>query len=70
MLADGEAWATLYILDRDIKSNVYPVVVRALQVNPIYPDRLDNAHDILRAVSADDAMKQALMHFKEVWENT
>lgn len=66
-VADGQAWATLYTLDNQLKSNVYPVVVRAQQVNPIYPESYANAPDILRAVSADDAIKQALQHFKEAW---
>ncbi len=67
LVSDGTAWATLYTLDNQLKSNVYPVVVRALQVNPIYPDSYSNASDILRAVSADDAMKQAVQHFQEAW---
>lgn len=65
MVSDGQAWATLYTLDNQLKSNVYPVVVRAQQVNPIYPDTYAAAPDVLRAVSADDAIKQAVQHFRE-----
>ncbi len=65
--ADGQAWATLYRLNVTQKSNVYPVVFRQQQQNPIYPESDDNAHDVLRGVSADDAMNQALMKFQEAW---
>ncbi|MGB0909060.1 MAG: hypothetical protein ACPGYT_01760 [Nitrospirales bacterium] len=64
--ANGTAWSVLERLNVPIDSNVYPVVRRNLTQPPIYPSN-ESAYDVLRIVSADDAMKQALMHFHEVW---
>ena len=64
--ANGSAWSVLERLNVPVESNVYPVVRRDLTQPPIYPTD-ETAYDTLRAVSADDAMKQALMHFQEAW---
>ncbi len=64
--ANGSAWAVLERLNIPIQSNVYPVVRRDLTQPPIYPTDA-TAYDTLRVVSADDAMKQALMHLQEAW---
>ena len=65
--ANGSAWSVLERLNVPVDSNVYPVVRRDLTQPPIYPTD-ETAYDVLRIVSADDAMKQALMHFQEVWK--
>ena len=64
--ANGSAWSVLERLNVPIESNVYPVVRRDLTQPPIYPSS-ETAYETLRVVSADDAMKQALMHLEEVW---
>lgn len=64
--ANGSAWSVLERLNVPLASNVYPVVRRDLTQPPIYPTE-EAAYDTLRAVSAHDAMKQALMHFHEIW---
>ena len=66
--AQGTAWATLERLNVPLESNVYPVVRRAQLIAPIYPTE-DNSHDILRGVAADDALKQAFMHLREIWND-
>jgi len=64
--ANGSAWSVLERLNVPLESNVYPVVRRDVTQPPIYPTEA-TAYDTLRAVSAHDAMKQALMHFQEEW---
>ena len=64
--ANGSAWSVLERLNVPIESNVYPVVRRDLTQPPIYPSG-ETAYETLRVVSANDAMKQALMHLQEVW---
>ena len=63
---DGRAYATLYRLNVPTESNVYPVVVRARLFNPIYPQG-NNAHDTLRGIAADDAIKQSVMKLATEW---
>ena len=65
---EGNARATLERLDIPLGSNVYPVVRRAQLIAPIYPTE-EGAHDTLRIVAADDALKQAFMHLSEVWND-
>lgn len=62
----GRAYSTLYRLNVPTESNAYPVVVRARLFNPIFP-KGNNAHDVLRGIAADDAIKQSVMHLREVW---
>ena len=64
--ACGQAYANLYQLNVPLQSNVYPVVRRSGRVPPIYPTE-ENAHDTLRGVAGDEALKQALMHLKAAW---
>ena len=64
----GRAYATLYRLNVPTESNAYPVVVRAQLFNPIFPQG-NNAHDTLRGVAADDAIKQSVMHLKTEWND-
>ena len=64
--AKGQAWSILERLNVPVESNVYPVVRRSLLPMPIYPTE-ETAFDTLRGVAANDAMEQALMHFKEAW---
>lgn len=64
---DGQAYATLYRLDISLKTNTYPVVYRDQLTAPIFPQE-SVAYDVLRGVSSDDAIKQALMHFKIDWD--
>ena len=65
---DGYAWASLERLDVPLESNVYPVVRRNLEDPPVYPDREEDAHAVMRAVAGSDAVNQAVMHFKEAWD--
>ncbi len=64
----GRAYATLYRLNVPTESNVYPVVVRAQLFNPIYPQG-NNAHDTLRGIAADDAIKQSVMKLQTEWND-
>ncbi len=64
---EGNAWASLDRLDPPIESNEYPVVRRNLEDPPIYPETEADAHDVMRAVAAGDAIDQAVLHLKEVW---
>ena len=64
---DGNAWASLDRLDVPLESNVYPVVRRNLEDPPIYPEKEEDAHDVMRAVAGNDAVNQAVMHLKEAW---
>lgn len=64
---EGNAWASLDRLDPPIKSNEYPVVRRNLEDPPIYPEKEADAHDVMRAVAAGDAIDQAVLHLKEAW---
>ena len=66
--AHGRAYSTLYRLNVPTESNVYPVITRAQLFNPIYPKE-NNAHDVLRGIAGDDALKQAVMHLQEVWDD-
>ena len=66
--ADGQAWAVLNRLAVPLESNVYPVVFRAQTQPPIYPNSEGDAFETLRWVSGQDAIAQAVMHLKEVWE--
>lgn len=64
---EGNAWASLDRLDPPIESNEYPVVRRNLEDPPIYPEQEADAHDVMRAVAAGDAIDQAVLHLKEAW---
>ena len=64
---EGNAWASLERLDVPLESNVYPVVRRNLEDPPIYPEKEEDAHDVMRAVAGTDAVNQAVMHLKEAW---
>lgn len=64
---EGNAWASLERLDVPLESNVYPVVRRNLEDPPIYPEKEEEAHDVMRAVAGTDAVNQAVMHLKEAW---
>jgi hypothetical protein len=64
---EGQAWASLDRLDPPIESNEYPVVRRNLEDPPIYPEKEEEAHDVMRAVAAGDAVNQAVLHLKEAW---
>ena len=66
--ANGRAYSTLYRLNVPTDSNVYPVVVRARLFNPIYPQG-NNAHDTLRGIAGDDAIKQGVMHLRIMWKD-
>ena len=68
--AEGNAWASLDRLDPPIESNEYPVVRRNLEDPPIYPENEADAHDVMRAVAAGDAIDQAVMHLKEAWSRS
>lgn len=65
--SNGRAWSVLERLNVPIESNVYPVVRRDQTIAPIYPTE-EAAYDTLRGVSAADALRQALMHFIEAWD--
>lgn len=64
---EGQAYADLYRLNVPIESNTYPVIYRSQLVNPIFPSET-LAHDTLRGVAGDDAIKQAMMHFQQYWK--
>lgn len=64
---EGQAWASLDRLDPPIESNEYPVVRRNLEDPPIYPEKEEDGHDVMRAVAGGDAVNQAVLHLKEVW---
>lgn len=64
---EGNAWASLDRLDPPIESNEYPVVRRNLEDPPIYPEKEEDAHDVMRAVAGSDAVNQAVLHLKETW---
>jgi hypothetical protein len=68
LLSNGQSWASLERLDVPLKSNVFPVVRRNLEIPPIYPTSEDRAHDVMRAVASSDAIDQAVMHFRESWK--
>lgn len=64
---EGNAWASLERLDVPLESNVYPVVRRNVEDPAIYPEKEEDAHDVMRAVAGNDAVNQAVMHLKEAW---
>ncbi len=64
---EGNAWASLERLDVPLESNVYPVVRRNLEDPAIYPEKEEDAHDVMRAVAGNDAVNQAVMRLKEAW---
>ena len=64
--AEGQDWASLDRLNIPLESNLYPVIYRAQQTAPIYPEE-EGAHDALRGVAASEAMTKAIMHLKEAW---
>ncbi len=64
---EGNAWASLERLDVPLESNVYPVVRRNLEDPPIYPEKEEDAHDVMRAVAGNDAVNQAVLHLQEAW---
>lgn len=66
----GNAWASLDRLDVPLESNVYPVVRRNLEDPPIYPEKEEDAHDVMRAVAGGDAIDQAVLHLKEAWDRS
>lgn len=65
---DGQAWAVLERLAVPMESNVYPVVRRAQTQPPIYPNSEGDAFETLRWVSGQDAIDQAVMHFRQTWK--
>ena len=65
--ANGQSWASLERLFVPLKSRLYPVVRRNLEVPPIYPTSEAVAHDVMRAVASSEAIDQAVMHFQESW---
>lgn len=62
----GRAYATLYRLNVPTESNAYPVVVRSRLFNPIFPQG-NNAHDTLRGIAADDAIKKGVLELTIEW---
>lgn len=64
---DGQAWATLERLAVPLESNVYPVVRREQSQPPIYPKTEGDAFETLRYVASQDAIDQAVLHFKQAW---
>ena len=64
----GRAYATLYRLNVPTESNAYPVVVRSRLFNPIFPQG-NNAHDTLRGIAADDAIKNSVMKLATEWND-
>ena len=64
----GRAYSTLYRLNVATESNAYPVVTRSRLFNPIFP-KGNNAHDVLRGIAGDDAIKQSVLHLREAWED-
>ena len=64
---NGYAWASLDRLDVPLESNVYPVVRRNLEDPPVYPEKEEDAHDVMRAVAGHDAVNQAVMRLKAAW---
>ena len=64
---EGNAWASLERLDVPLESNVYPVVRRNLEDPAIYPEKEEDAHDVMRAVAGGDAVNQAVMRLQEAW---
>lgn len=66
--SEGTAYAELFRLNVPVESNVYPVVRRSLQFNPIFPDSEADAHDVMRGVAADDGMQEALSNLKTAWK--
>ena len=64
--SEGRAWATLDRLARGGKSNVFPVIRRSLRMEPIYPTE-EIAYDMLRGLTGDEALEQAVMHLQEAW---
>lgn len=65
---EGYAWASLDRLDVPLESNVYPVVRRNLEDPPIYPEKEEDARDVMRAVAGHDAVDQAVMRLKAAWD--
>ena len=61
--SSGQGFATLDRLAVPLESNIYPVVRGAQRQAPIYPEE-QHAHDVLRAVSTQNAIDQALLHLK------
>ena len=64
--SEGRAWATLDRLAMGGFSNVFPVIRRSLRVEPIFPSE-QNAYDMLRGLTGDEALDQAVMHLREAW---
>ena len=64
--SEGRAWSRLNRLYVPIQSNAYPVIHRSQRVNPIFPREKD-AKDVLRSVAGDEALEQAVFHFKLAW---
>ena len=64
--SEGRAWATLDRLAMGGKSNVFPVIRRSLRMEPIYPSE-QSAYDMLRGLTGDEALEQAVMHLREAW---
>lgn len=64
--SDGRAWARLNWLYVPKLSNAYPVIHRSLRVAPIYPQEAD-AKDVLRSLTADEALEQAATRLHEAW---
>lgn len=64
--SDGRAWARLNRLYVPKLSNAYPVIHRSLRVAPIYPQEAD-AKDVLRSLTADEALEQAATRLNEAW---
>ena len=64
--SSGQGYATLDRLMVPVESNVYPVVHAAQRQPPIFPEEKFQ-YDVLRSVSAHEAINQAMLHLKPVW---
>jgi len=61
--SSGQGYATLNRLYVPVESNVYPVIYGAQRQPPIYPKE-EFQYDVLRSVSAHQAIDQAMLHLK------
>jgi len=62
----GGSYATLEQLDVPLLSNRYPAVKGSSMTNPIYPQE-ETALEILRMVSTEEALDQAIMKMEIEW---
>lgn len=63
--SSGQGYATLDRLMVPVESNVYPVIHGAQRQPPIFPEE-QFQYDVLRSVSAHQAINQAMLHLKRV----